>query len=94
MMPNFALEDPEIFNSVLPWSMVTQETTSNAVKGMPRNSAKLLQEKVGNNKILLDFWYSSVYPKYLINSKLVNNPCNWLLLVHENLVMKRNHRSI
>ena len=46
MMPNFALEDPEIFNSVLPWTLVTQETTPEAAKGMPRNSAKLLQEKV------------------------------------------------
>ena len=46
MMPNFALEDPEIFNSVLPWSLVAQETTHEAVRGMPRNSAKLLQEKV------------------------------------------------
>jgi len=46
MMPNFALEDPEIFNNVLPWNLVTQETTPEAVRGMPRNSAKLLQEKV------------------------------------------------
>ena len=46
MMPNFALEDPEIFNSVLPWSLVTQETNPEAARGMPRNSAKLLQEKV------------------------------------------------
>jgi len=45
-MPNFALEDPEIFNNVLPWNLVTQETTPEAVRGMPRNSAKLLQEKV------------------------------------------------
>ena len=45
MMPNFALEDPEIFNSVLPWSMVTQEPAE-GVRGVPRNSAKLLQEKV------------------------------------------------
>jgi len=46
MMPNFALEDPEIFNNVLPWNLVAQETTPEAVRGMPRNSAKLLQEKV------------------------------------------------
>ena len=26
MQSNFALEDPEIFNHVLPWNMVTQET--------------------------------------------------------------------
>ncbi|KAJ7371032.1 Vacuolar protein sorting-associated protein 54 [Desmophyllum pertusum] len=48
MMPNFALEDPEIFNHVLPWSMVTQETTTEGVKGMQRNSAKLLQEKLSH----------------------------------------------
>ena len=45
LMPNFALEDPEIFNSVLPWSMVTQEPPENT-RAVPRNSAKLLQEKV------------------------------------------------
>lgn len=44
-MPNFALEDPEIFNSVLPWSMVTQEPAE-STRAVPRNSAKLLQEKV------------------------------------------------
>ena len=45
MMPNFALEDPDIFNNVLPWSMVTQEPADGA-RAVPRNSAKLLQEKV------------------------------------------------
>lgn len=45
LMPNFALEDPEIFNSVLPWSMVTQEPAE-STRAVPRNSAKLLQEKV------------------------------------------------
>ena len=45
MQTSFALEDPEIFNNVLPWSMVTQET-KDGVKDVPRNSAKLLQEKV------------------------------------------------
>lgn len=44
-MPSFALEDPEIFNSVLPWSMVTQEPAE-STRAVPRNSAKLLQEKV------------------------------------------------
>lgn len=44
-MPSFALEDPEIFNSVLPWSMVTHEPAENT-RAVPRNSAKLLQEKV------------------------------------------------
>lgn len=45
MQTSFALEDPEIFNNVLPWNMVTQETKEGA-KEVPRNSAKLLQEKV------------------------------------------------
>lgn len=45
MQTSFALEDPEIFNNVLPWRMVTQET-KDGVKDVPRNSAKLLQEKV------------------------------------------------
>ncbi|XP_022787407.1 vacuolar protein sorting-associated protein 54-like isoform X3 [Stylophora pistillata] len=47
MMPNFALEDPEIFNNVLPWSMVTQEPADGA-RAVPRNSAKLLQEKLSH----------------------------------------------
>lgn len=47
LMPNFALEDPEIFNSVLPWSMVTQEPPENT-RAVPRNSAKLLQEKLSH----------------------------------------------
>lgn len=45
MQSNFALEDPEIFNHVLPWNMVTQETKE-GMREAPRNSAKLLQEKV------------------------------------------------
>ena len=45
MQSNFALEDPEIFNHVLPWNMVKQETKE-GMKEAPRNSAKLLQEKV------------------------------------------------
>ena len=45
MQSNFALEDPEIFNHVLPWNMVTQETKG-GMREAPRNSAKLLQEKV------------------------------------------------
>lgn len=47
MMPNFALEDPDIFNNVLPWSMVTQEPADGA-RAVPRNSAKLLQEKLSH----------------------------------------------
>ena len=51
MMPNFALEDPETFSVVLPWSMVTRETTKGVQERLgslevPKNSAKLLQEKV------------------------------------------------
>ena len=45
MQTSFALEDPEVFNHVLPWNMVTQETKG-GVKDALRNSAKLLQEKV------------------------------------------------
>lgn len=46
MQTSFALEDPDVFNNVLPWSMVTQETKREGVRDLPRNSAKLLQEKV------------------------------------------------
>ena len=45
MQTGFALEDPEVFNNVLPWNMVTQETKE-GIRDVPRNSAKLLQEKV------------------------------------------------
>lgn len=47
MQSNFALEDPEIFNHVLPWNMVTQETKE-GMREAPRNSAKLLQEKLSH----------------------------------------------
>lgn len=47
MQTSFALEDPEVFNHVLPWNMVTQETKG-GVKDAPRNSAKLLQEKLSH----------------------------------------------
>lgn len=45
MQTGFALEDPEVFNNVLPWNMVTQETKE-GIRNTPRNSVKLLQEKV------------------------------------------------
>ena len=51
MQPNFALEDPETFQFVLPWSMITSDPTKGKEQlqsslDVHRNSAKLLQEKV------------------------------------------------
>jgi len=47
MQTGFALEDPEVFNNVLPWNMVTQETKE-GIRNTPRNSVKLLQEKLSH----------------------------------------------
>ena len=50
MHADFSLEDPNTFNAVLPWALISEP--KKAVKdragllNMPRNSAKLLQEKV------------------------------------------------
>jgi len=79
MQTSFALEDPEVFNNVLPWSMVTQETKGGVCKDIPRNSAKLLQEKVYNKfselnfKTMLQFvvcWLSGKWSHMLSNSEL------------------------
>ncbi|XP_068729722.1 vacuolar protein sorting-associated protein 54-like [Montipora capricornis] len=47
MQTGFALEDPEVFDNVLPWNMVTQETKE-GIRDVSRNSAKLLQEKLSH----------------------------------------------
>lgn len=78
MQTSFALEDAEVFNNVLPWSMVTQEMKG-GVKDIPRNSAKLLQEKVYNKlselifKTMLQFlvcWLSRKWSHMLSNFEL------------------------
>ncbi|XP_077867902.1 vacuolar protein sorting-associated protein 54-like, partial [Saccoglossus kowalevskii] len=43
LKPDFALENPEVFNAVLPWSQFTQARDTNA-----RSSSKLLQEKLSH----------------------------------------------
>ncbi|XP_048586401.1 vacuolar protein sorting-associated protein 54 [Nematostella vectensis] len=53
MNPHFTLEDPETFSSVLPWSLVTADSSQAAqdragLMNAPRNSAKLLQEKLSH----------------------------------------------
>jgi len=60
MQTGFALEDPEVFNNVLPWNMVTQETKE-GIRNTPRNSVKLLQEKVSNNNCLLSVHFVLLY---------------------------------
>ena len=63
MQPSFALEDPETFSFVLPWKMVTSEPSESkeqrqGLLDVPRNSAKLLQEKVQDNwdHLTLVYW--------------------------------------
>ena len=51
MHPSFSLENPDTFNSVLPWALVTADSSQAAheragLMNVTRNSAKLLQEKV------------------------------------------------
>ena len=64
MQTGFALEDPEVFNNVLPWNMVTQETKE-GIRNTPRNSVKLLQEKVSeimaSNNCLLSVHFVLLY---------------------------------
>lgn len=52
MNANFSLEDPETFNDVLPWSSVVTDSSQAEQEragliNTHRNTAKLLQEKVG-----------------------------------------------
>ena len=50
MQADFSLEDQQTFNSVLPWALISEPKKSAkdraGLLNMPRNSAKLLQEKV------------------------------------------------
>ncbi|XP_031550116.1 vacuolar protein sorting-associated protein 54-like [Actinia tenebrosa] len=53
MQPGFSLENPETFQSVLPWSLVTAEPSKAeqdraGLMNTTRNSAKLLQEKLSH----------------------------------------------
>ena len=44
MSPNFTLENTDTFNAVFPWTQI--ETARQDQAGKPRQSSKLLQEKV------------------------------------------------